>query len=173
MPPEASQCVTWTVFPKLVLVFRDFQSPKADLPTLIASIMKKYVPGGLRHVCSPLSVAFQFIWKFLRRWCDLLQRNSYPIRPQAFGGRGIGQGSIAKTEEAGGWRADRWLGTISLSQGCFQMLQVCELWSNNGLTGSERLRSHYFLFVGNPGAVNADFPAQIFFPDPTLSGQEI
>ena len=53
------------------------------------------------------------------------------------------------------------------------MSQVCEFWSDNGLTGSEQLRPHYFLFADNPRAVNADFHAKIFFPDLTLSGQEI
>jgi hypothetical protein len=43
--------------------------------------------GGIP--CSLSSVTFQFIWKFLRRWCDLLQRNSLSepvLVPQGFRG---------------------------------------------------------------------------------------
>jgi hypothetical protein len=30
-----------------------------------------------------------------------------------------------------------------------------------------------FRIADTPGAINADFHAKVFFPDPTLSGQEI
>jgi hypothetical protein len=39
------------------------------------------------------SVAFQFIWKFLRRWCDLLQRNSLPA-PQVLEVAGSGRAPL-------------------------------------------------------------------------------
>ena len=62
------------------------------------------------------------------------------VRTTSFRGCGIGQGSVAKTQEvegmSGSWRADRWLGTISLGQGCFQISQVCGFWSDDGLTRS-------------------------------------
>jgi hypothetical protein len=55
---------------------------------------------------------------------------------------GIGQGSVAKTEEAegmsGSWRADRWPGTIFLSQGCFDVSQVCGLLSDDGQSRNKR-----------------------------------
>lgn len=38
-------------------------------------VLKHQNPSG-GIPCSLSSVTFQFIWKFLRRWCDLLQRNS-------------------------------------------------------------------------------------------------
>ena len=76
------------------------------------------------------------------------------IRTTSFRTCGIGQGSVAKTEEAEGmsesWRADWWLGTISLSQGCFQMSQVCGLWSDDGLHGNYPRLGHNFLFADHP-----------------------
>jgi len=42
-------------------------------------------------------------------------------------------------------------GTIFFKQDCFQMSQVCELWSEDGYSGSERLRRHYFLFADKYG----------------------
>ena len=48
---------------------------------------------------------------------------------------------------SGSWRADWWLGTISLSQGCFQMSQGCGLWSDDALNGSYPRLGHNFLFA--------------------------
>jgi hypothetical protein len=53
---------------------------------------------------------------------------------------------------SGSWRVDWWLGTISLSQGCFQMSQVCGLWPDDGLRGSYTRLEDNFLFADNlPG----------------------
>jgi hypothetical protein len=51
---------------------------------------------------------------------------------------------------SGSWRSDWWLGTISLSRGCFQMSQVCGLWSDDGLHGSYPRLGHNFLFADKP-----------------------
>ena len=76
------------------------------------------------------------------------------IRTTSFRTCGLGQGSVAKAEEAegmsGSWRADWWLGTISLSQGCFRMSQVCGLCSDDGLHGSYSRLGHNFLFADHP-----------------------
>jgi hypothetical protein len=50
---------------------------------------------------------------------------SIRIRTISSGGCGIGQGSVAKTEEAGG-----------MPGSCLQMSQVCGLWSNDGQSRS-------------------------------------
>src|ERR1700722_3582885 len=48
---------------------------------LLIQLELRQYPTNLAYISSRLlgSVPFQFIWKFLRRWCDLLQRNSHTV----------------------------------------------------------------------------------------------
>jgi hypothetical protein len=60
---------------------------------------------------------------------------------------------------SGSWKADRWPGTIFLSQGCFQMSQVCGLWSDDGQSRSNRAADqrarHRGWFNGRLGRIAA------------------
>jgi hypothetical protein len=40
---------------------------------------------------------------------------------------------------SGSWRPDWWLGDDLFKPGCFQMLQVCGLWSDDGLHGNNQI----------------------------------
>jgi hypothetical protein len=53
----------------------------------------------------------------------------------------------------------------------FSMLH-CLVMSDSAILHHLRISAD-FRIADTPGAINADFDAKMFFPDPTLSGQEI